>query len=638
MTISTLALKLRVNPQAATAAIARFTPSFSLILAIGSAALIALWVLAHVWYDARALREFDDHIGDGPFQLFNPLRRIGAGQTGGIDFQYFHGLALPYLHYPIYALLGRDFFASEVARYAIGEAIYLGAFLFVFGCATRRVGSTLALTALALVVYERIGYDSLALPGVNLVGLRSTCPLLVLGVLLAGWRPNREAIAAGMLAGFGFILGTDHGIAAAALLGSVWLGRAICRLPGGQPRYFAYSMLAAISAALIPLVIIGGIAGATGALRYALIELPADQFWFFGVPPNRFLHFPRQLFSERHLLPALIVPATIAITLLGGMRKQPALRPLGIVFLGAIIYSSLSCIGYFGYCSPHYLNPAIRMMTIVGLIGGWHVVRRITQLPELGAGLERSGHWLLAGFLFTFILVGPTGTGRSSILEARDATREAREWAREADSARCPLGPRFRSHLEALTQAIDADRAANGDTRPPVIWSTYAGILESHYGVFNPNCDYLIHAVGPGRREAYVVSFREHQPDYACTFRRSIWPWEEALQNNCWSFYEELILNYEPLVDSWAYRLWKRRSGDWRSPHQTGVSFIPQRPDDFSVPLPANLPTGSGVVVEVEYEVKSPLQGVPVVGSLPRYLLHPRDCENETPISLPPYR
>ncbi|HEY2911567.1 MAG TPA: hypothetical protein VGI99_15050, partial [Gemmataceae bacterium] len=371
------------------------------LLGLAAAAVIALWMLAHFWYDVRTLREFDDHIGDGPFQLFNPLRRIAAGQTGGIDFQYFHGLGLPYLHYPLFALLGSDFFASEVARYAIGEIAYLGAFLFVFACTTRRIGSTFALTAIALVVYERIGYDSLALPGVNLVGLRSTCPLLALGVLLAGWRPSREAIAAGLLAGLGFLMGTDHGVATAAMLGTVWLSRAICGIPGGHIRYPVYMVLAAAAGTLLPLLAIGGPAGTRGALRYTFVELPADQFWFFGVPPNRFLHFPRQLFSERYLLPALVVPAFAAIALVAAMRRQAANRPTGVVILGALVYSLLACIGYFGYCSTHYLNPAIRMLLVAGLIGGWQAVR---QMPEV-AGPAR---WLLAGLLATFLLVGPT--------------------------------------------------------------------------------------------------------------------------------------------------------------------------------------------------------------------------------------
>jgi hypothetical protein len=119
-----------------------------------------------------------------------------------------------------------------------------------------------------------------------------------------------------------------------------------------------------------------------------------------------------------------------------------------------------------------------------------------------------------------------------------------------------------------------------------------------------------------------------------------VWPWEEALQNNCWGFYEELVLNYEPLADSWAYRLWRRQPGDWRSPDpQSGaVTTIPERPDLFTVPVPPDLPAGAGLVVEVEYEATVQTRGVPVLGGLPRFLLHPHDCENQTPVSLPPYR
>ena len=317
------------------------------------------------------------------------------------------------------------------------------------------------------------------------------------------------------------------------------------------------------------------------------------------------------------------------------MRRNPAARPVGVVLLGALVYALVSCVGYFGYCSPHYLNPAIRVTLVVALIAVWHA----TLLPEI-APFARVGRWIVGGFLLTFLLVGPTTTGRSSLLDAPAAATEARAWAKEAAATRCPLGPRFRSHLDVLTTAIDADRAANGITRPPVIWSTYAGVLEAHYGVFNPGGDYLIHAVGPQRRDDYVAAFRQSQPDYVCTFRRSVWPWEECLQNNCWSFYEELVLNYEPLAQSWAFRLWKRRPGAWQSPDPSAgrINIAPDRLDFFTVPVPPELPPGAGLVVEIEYEVKNPVRGVPVVGGLPRFLLHPHDCENATPVSLPPYR
>ena len=43
---------------------------------------------------------------DGPFQLYNALRRIKAGFRPGADFQFFHGLGVPYAHYGLYRLFG----------------------------------------------------------------------------------------------------------------------------------------------------------------------------------------------------------------------------------------------------------------------------------------------------------------------------------------------------------------------------------------------------------------------------------------------------------------------------------------------------------------------------------------------------
>src|ERR1041384_3235218 len=61
---------------------------------------------------------------DGPFQLYNALRRIWVGQTGGVDFQFFHGLAIPYLHFIPFRLLGGTFIASQMARELMSVLAY----------------------------------------------------------------------------------------------------------------------------------------------------------------------------------------------------------------------------------------------------------------------------------------------------------------------------------------------------------------------------------------------------------------------------------------------------------------------------------------------------------------------------------
>jgi hypothetical protein len=54
--------------------------------------------------------------GGRPFQVFNPLRRIAAGQTAGLDFPFYHGIGVPFLHYPIFAIFGKTISASELSR------------------------------------------------------------------------------------------------------------------------------------------------------------------------------------------------------------------------------------------------------------------------------------------------------------------------------------------------------------------------------------------------------------------------------------------------------------------------------------------------------------------------------------------
>ena len=69
---------------------------------------------------------------DGPFQLYNALRRIDGGFRPGVGFQFFHGIGIPFLHYPFYRLFGGTFAASELARQLIACFAYPLVFLALF--------------------------------------------------------------------------------------------------------------------------------------------------------------------------------------------------------------------------------------------------------------------------------------------------------------------------------------------------------------------------------------------------------------------------------------------------------------------------------------------------------------------------
>src|SRR5438477_315577 len=62
------------RPAWAGAVVARTLPAAAFLL------ILALWAGAHLTLGLHAIAEFDPPLGDGPYQLFNPLRRIDAGQ------------------------------------------------------------------------------------------------------------------------------------------------------------------------------------------------------------------------------------------------------------------------------------------------------------------------------------------------------------------------------------------------------------------------------------------------------------------------------------------------------------------------------------------------------------------------------
>ena len=590
--------------------------------------VLGLWTATYLVRLLRDVVLFPGHEGDGPFQMFNPLRRIAAGQAGGADFAYFHGLGLPYLHYPVFAAAGGDVFAAELARHVVALGVFLGAAFAVALGVTRQLVPALGLTAAAAVLCEQLGLDHLVLAGNASMGVRSAGPLVVLAVLLAGFRPRVEAVAVGLVGGVGLLTGTEHGVAAGAMVGTAWLVRRLSGQPGGTLAWAATAAGVALGTAGALLLLVGGPAGAVAALRYAFVELPQDQFWYFGVPPNPFHHRWADLLTDRPLLVRGVGPLlAVAVVAVGRLRTDPAAGPV----LGLAVYGLLAGVSYLGYASPHYLDPLTRAAIAGGLVLGWRAVAD-------SAEARRTAGWVGVIAAAVLLLAGASITGRSSVFDLSAVARDLRDGFGAVRRGECRMAPNLEAELREMVAAVDADRAARGVTRPPVLWSVYAGRLEAHYGVFHPCCDYAIHALGPARRAGYVAAFRDSQPDYVVTCRTPRFGYEEWLRNSTWGWYEELLANYEPFSTGERFVIWRRAAADWRSPDREAgrITLAPEGPDRFTVPAPPGCAADAPRVVEVEYTVRNRLAGIPVVGGLPRHLLGAVDCQNQTPVSLPP--
>ena len=188
-------------------------------------------------------------------------------------------------------------------------------------------------------------------------------------------------------------------------------------------------------------------------------------------------------------------------------------------------------------------------------------------------------------------------------------------------------------------RVIDARRGLHGEL--PAIWSTYAGLVEGQYGAFNPSSfDYIIHALGPKNRAAYVERFRAVRPRLVQTVLPKYMPYEIHVEQTSWDFYAELLQNYR-VIDSTPWSIfWERLPLPGAAPMPFwSVDLVPgSNGVDVPAPPPNAAHTSTALMqIEVEYLVRNPLGILPVIGALPRYLIRPTGALIDGSVSLDPF-
>jgi hypothetical protein len=536
----------------------------AIFLAAGAAASLA-------WQTAVHALAFDGDFSDGPFQLYNALRRIAGGQIYGRDFQAFTGIGTNWAHLPIYLLAGADFRASEISRFLTsglchGAAAVVLARAFGQAFPTRRDARLFGLLffAAGAAVYWRTFQ-----PGVSLLGVRTFFPLL-LAAALAAPRPAlwmAVALAASLLSS------VDHAVAAlVALAGALAV---TFMLKATQDRRLPLLLGTAAGIGLFTAVLLAATAGNVSApLRYALFDIPADQFWYFGAPPVEFLPLNA---------PALLRHRTFAefgmVYVLGAAAAsylwvhRPWLAP-SVTFL--LAYATLGMVSQLSYLSPINLHGSERALfaLILAALLTWQAPR-LVPVALVAVGLS------IAAAAFQRLQLESMPQGRDFL---------SAEWRR---------------HLAAVDR-----NAASGP-----LWSVYAGLPEAQRGIFHADSDDLIHALGPERRARYVTRFLETKPALV-RLDPPRWPFAAWFLLQNWPFYREVFRAYEPIYSDDLGSLW-RPAGLPRSEAHSVAGSI----DDRGCVWLAAAPADAVYSVAVDYEVTNPWRSLPVLGATPRLLL-----------------
>jgi hypothetical protein len=597
------------------------------------------WILVSLVNGLKAALWFDGFPDNGPFQLYDPLRRMAAGQHVGQDFQFFHGIGIPFLHYPIFKLCGgHSVVAGELSR-QFTSLLLFSFTLWAFVRVTFRESAARWIAAAAAVLALEALFRGSAEPGHSLVSGRSAFPILAFTVLQLRVSQTVKALLTGGCIACAFLFGTEHGISLSLSLLAVTAFSAVQSLRSrphawetllANVRFLVVTLVTAGLSAAALLCLICGIHGAGTALHFNLVDLPANQFWLFGSPPMPYLHAWRQFFFDHHVilcfLPTAFILALLVVLLCGTARSPLRIgsdwRGLAAIML---VYAALTAIPLIGILSRHYTYPQARVVVLLTLLA-------VAELSRSGRIPFRSlPRWSAATLSVVALLAGGAFLAKAG----STANSLVGHWRNHPAQSDPKLDEYWNSFMAGATRAIEEHR-----TRPGIsLWSEYVALLDDHYGTFQAGEDYIIHALGSGRWNHYIEAFRASNPEFV-TMMTSQFSFDEWLQDEHWEFYEEVLNNYRPIAEVEHALIWQRGPGPWVYPAQTfqglALNNTASNATSQSVTLPVFPDSEQIVVVRVRYTVSNRWRKLPLLGVTPRYIANVEGTPRDNAISFPP--
>ncbi len=624
------------------------------LLAISSVLSIVLLVGYALFFVLQGLNHIVDFNGEalnGAFQLLNPLRRLDAGEIIGRDFQFFHGPLIPLLHFPLYEFFGNGLLGSELSRWLMSPLLFfVSSSLFLYGWFQGYKPSTrLKLVAVGLSLVVPLSYVAAEIitPSNSLLGIRTTFPLIV-GAAFFLTRLQRHKVTVKStslsahellmytLLALSFACGTEQGIA--ATLSFLLLSGFIRFREQTNGQYFTRIVsLAGVTAkhtlgiAGLVLIVFSllSLGHPLSTLSYVFVEVPKDQFWYFGAYPQGFLTpsnivmnltlpYMRSLYAW---LGAFLLLA--AITLRANLLSSNQKRAIGFIFIYALLTNG-AMLSYFNTTQAY---PTVRMMVILSVCLSLLVIIKIPLTPRLRyVGYGLASLLIISTVITSFDVAKAIHNFNTSQLFNR--TKQALV-GNEASI----LGADWSSTTTRLEKTIREEARSQN----PALWSTYSSIIERDLGQLHQSSqghDYIIHALGPERRQQYADDFIATKPEFVTTIRPSYSIFEEWMWDRHWDFYRPLLDNYRIIDAGHAHFLWQR--SDTASPTASPRQSLQVK--GSRVLLPKNTSDSYQVLeVTITYQPDGLWSVLPMIKNLPRYLIQPMHTQTTYPISLPAY-
>jgi hypothetical protein len=515
---------------------------------------------------------FDGYFANGSFQVFDPLRRIAAGQIPGRDFMIFHGIGTTLVHYPIFAAFGENLYASEISRMANSPFFYILSPFIVAFLASRSLAFAFSATIVMLLIGPLI-FLQLYDPANSMLGVRSGFAVFACSAFLIA-SPRRRMIGATLLIALAIIGSTEQGVA-------IVVGTSLVGILTFAARRSVVVIGSAIAGMLLALVIFALFARDRlfEFLRFYYTDIPGDQPWYFGADPNPFgVNGFIHMFGEPKFKVLALISLTCLVLVAAKLLKE-SLTDRVIASLVFVAYGAVTLGTMNGYVFYGNMEPFARACIFAALVA-W--TPRIETSRRLDVTVSAA---FLASVLFLFAPNHHRIFNNMPVLGVH-------------------LAKRWETHLTEINARVPAKET---------LWSDYAGLIEATHAGFQPASDYIIHALGPRRREEYAALFKATQPDWVrlnnvCSWSYGIW-----LQNENWPFYKQVISEYDPVYSD-----------------TLGVLFHKTKPVDMSTPSELTLDQDGCVTqaanqdglweISIDYALQPPSK-IGIINSIPRYLV-----------------
>jgi hypothetical protein len=424
---------------------------------------------------------FDGYAADGAFQALNPLRRMAAGEAIGADFNTFHGVGVPLLHLPFYFIFGQGLFASELSRQLLSPALFMMAiFMFFYTYQhSKKIAliATAILTAIAMAVMPLM-----VLPFTSMLGVRSVMTVLLAVIMLQQQKFSRPLSKKFRLGGISLyevlvglamvaclLCGTEFGVA--AIIG-FFIAHILYKTDTAkwQTRLLSAARICGVFVvALVAFLTVVTSGQPLQPLLFAFGVIPNDQFWYFGIPPNVFLHLGnivRIFLQDTNLLTYWLIAAAAIVTVLF-VRRLPGQRVRVQTFIYMLLAGAMAMVSMLGYYHYSEAFALARMSLLVIGAGGLTLWLHYAGSTKVSANIQlhrrkwRVGtkHILMAAALvFVAWGVSQATTLGTSAVRDYDVTkilRKTKNYITGQDTN--ILGERWNQDLSILMPSIQAD-------------------------------------------------------------------------------------------------------------------------------------------------------------------------------------